>query len=121
MKKVEQRLLKLFNALDRGQQDTLIAFAEFLASRVESEVGLEPEALAINQIPRPENESVIEAIKRLSATYPMLKSSKILSDSSELVSQHMLRGRNAREVIDDLEQVFRRHYEEYVSKADDDS
>ena len=118
MKKIEKRLLTLFNVLDSGQQEMLITFAEFLASRVESEVQAEP---AINPIPRPEHETVIEAIKRLSATYPMLKDSKILNEASELVSQHMLRGRSASDVIDNLEQVFRQHYDAYVSKTDDES
>lgn len=51
------------------------------------------------------------AIKRLTQTYPMLDRRKLLADTSKYVAQHALEGRSAVEVIDELEVVFSRHYE----------
>ena len=64
-------------------------------------------------IPRPESETVVGAIKRLSATFPMLDRAKLLNETSVLVTQHVMRGRDATEVIEELEVLFRRHYEEH--------
>ena len=64
--------------------------------------------------PRPADESVIAAIKRLSQSYPMLDKAVLLNKTSLLMSEYMLRGRNKNEVIDELEAVFMRHYEEFI-------
>ena len=109
MKRDEKDLLRLFRALPPGQQDTLFTFAEFLAARVDEtprEIG-EPEP-----IPRPAEEKVVHAIKRLRATYPMLDHSKMLHEISEYMTQHMIMGKSAGEVIDEMEVTFRRHYEQ---------
>ena len=54
---------------------------------------------------------MIGAIKRLNASYPMLESRRLLDETSLLMSQHVLQGRDVNQVIDELEQLFRRHYE----------
>jgi hypothetical protein len=54
---------------------------------------------------------VVVAIKRLRATYPMLEPSKLLTETYELMTQHVMQGRDRVEVIDELEVIFRRHYE----------
>ena len=108
MKRDEKALLRLFRALPPEQQDTLFAFAEFLATRAVDaprEIG-DPEP-----IPRPAEEKVVHAIKRLRATYPMLDHSKMLHEISEYMTQHLVMGKSAVEVIDALETVFRQHYE----------
>ncbi|MDP1682421.1 MAG: hypothetical protein Q8L39_11700 [Burkholderiales bacterium] len=108
MKRDEKDLLNLFRALPPEQQDTLIAFADFLAARsVETprEWG-EPEP-----IPRPAEEKVVHAIKRLRATYSMLDHSKMLYEVSECMTQHVVQGKAAIEVIDQLEGMFRSRYE----------
>lgn len=108
MKRDEKDLLRLFRALPPEQQETLFAFAEFLAARaVETprEIG-DPEP-----IPRPAEEKVVPAIKRLRATYPMLDHSKMLHEISEYMTQHLVMGKPAADVIDALETVFRQHYE----------
>lgn len=103
------RLREIFEDLPEDAQATLLDFAEFLAGRhpPSREAMGEPE-----DIPRPARESVVKAIKRLSATYPMLDRSRMLNETSALMSQHIMQGRSAGEVIDDLEALFRREYEE---------
>jgi hypothetical protein len=108
----EKRLRRLFQSLPQVERDTLLAFAEFLASRVETEV-VAQEPLAIS---RPPTESVVAAIKRLSATYPMLDKATMLNDTSALMSQHVLTGRPAAEVIDELEALFAKHYAHFSAQ-----
>ena len=106
----ERRLLRLFASLDAQAQETLTAFAEFLASRETVQGRRElPEP---QLIPRPARESVVAAIKRLSASYPMLDKARMLNETSNLMTQHVMRGRDACDVIDELEEVFQRHYRE---------
>ena len=106
-----QRLQKIFTQLPSTEQETLLAFAEFLYGRAETA----SEALLFEPqlIPRPSNESVVAAIKRLAKSYPMLEKKKMLDETSALMSQHILQGRDSVEVIDELEVVFSRHYEKF--------
>lgn len=107
----EKRLVELFNRLPEGEQKSLLHFAEFLMERaapVEPEVPQEP-----LDIPRPDEENVVAAMKRLRETYPMLDHSKMLHDASGLMAEHMMQGRPAPEVIDELEVLFVRHYEKH--------
>ncbi len=108
MKRDEKDLLNLFRALPPEQQETLFSFAEFLSMRSGDTPceWAEPEP-----IPRPAEEKVVHAIKRLRATYPMLDHSKMLYEISECMSQHMVQGKPAVEVIDELEEMFRGRYE----------
>jgi len=64
-------------------------------------------------IPRPENESVIAAIKRLSQTYPMLDKSRLLNETSAIVTG-IVQNRNVAELIDELEHIFARHYQIFL-------
>ena len=66
-------------------------------------------------IARPEQESVIKAIKRLNATYPMLERNKLLHETSNQMTRHVIHGVPALQVIDELEVMFLRHYELLVS------
>jgi hypothetical protein len=104
----EQRLRKLFKQLSEEEQKTLLDFAEFLVTRSVPEETELPEP---RPIPRPDEESVIKAVKRLSETYFMLDKDHILHETSALVSQHIMQGRDATDVIDELESVFSSHYE----------
>ena len=111
----ERNLLKVYRALDETDRRALAAFAEFLAARSAPQKQPLPPPEAIE---RPERETVIAALKRLSATYPMLDRAKLLNETSVLVSQHVIHGRDATQVIDDLEAVFRRHYERASAPGD---
>ena len=110
----QRKLLKLYKALSKQDRESLFAFAEFLAHRNgedEPEVHAEP-----NLLPRPEQESVVAAIKRLSASYPMLDRSELFTDASSLMTSHIMHGRSASDVIDEMEELFAKHYKKnYVN------
>jgi hypothetical protein len=110
--KSRKRLLKILDTLPEAQETALLEYAEFLVQRY----GGPAEITAPLEIPRPVKESVVKAIQRLSATYPMLDRSKVLNETSVLMTQHVIHGRAAIEVIDELEILFRRHYEKLAEK-----
>jgi hypothetical protein len=116
MTRDEKTLLEAFRSLNDDGRETLLAFAEFLRTR---SVRRGAEIPPPERIPRPEQETVIAAIKRLSRGYPMLNKSKLLNESSMLVAQHVIQGRCTREVIDELERIFERHYQRAVSGSED--
>jgi len=109
--KTEKRLREIVGELPEAQAVALLEYAEFLAARYSG-----PKAITTPlDIPRPEKESVVKAIKRLGVTYPMVDRSKMLNETSVLMTQHVISGRGAAEVIDDLEVLFRRHYEKVAN------
>ena len=112
---VEKRLLEIFRALPDESRGNLLAFAEFLAARDGTPMMTASEALP-RDIPRPAEESVVKALQRLRDTYPMLNPDKLLHESAGHMQRHLLQGRPAAEVIDDLEAMFARHYEEQRNK-----
>ena len=101
--KIEKRLMHA--------QEQLIAFAEFLVDRTGPATVEEP--AAPKPIPRPAQESVIAAVRRLSETYHMLDKGAMLHETSTLVSAHVLQGRPAQQVIDELENLFETRYHDY--------
>jgi len=118
--KQERKLIKLFKSFDANTKETLIAFAEFLQNRAtpiddskkeKSQVAAQP-----LDIPRPEVESVIQAIKRLTATYPMVNKEDILHPISGLMTSHIMQGKKAAEVIDKLENLFEDEYKKTNNK-----
>ena len=97
----------MFNALDEGRRQSLFDYAEFLLSKggpVKHEIG-EPV-----DIPRVENETVVGAIKRLKQTYPMIDSMEVFAHASNLMTDHMVKGRDAEEVIGEIEALFEETY-----------
>ena len=120
-----ERLREIFGTLDASGRSTLLAFAEFLRTRAGSvtpppavarsaaQGRAEPTALV--PIPRPEKETVVAAIKRLRRTYPMFKRNAMLNEVYTLMNQHVLEGRPAQEVIDELERVFEQCYRDWVA------
>ena len=108
-----KKLLRLFDDIGVNEQNTLLAFAEFLHSRVceARKVPNTPQA-----IPRPPTESVVGAIKRLTATYPMLDQARLLNETSALMTSHLMEGRLAKDVVDDLEGLFARHFEQWCNE-----
>ncbi len=105
----KRQLFQLFSALCAADRETLLLFAEFLKARRGQEVI--PNSPPPRPRPRPPEESVIAAIKRLSESYPMLDRATMLNNTSTLMAQHVLQGRPAPEIIDELEQVFLANYE----------
>ncbi len=115
MKPTAKRLREIFDRLPAAQQQALLEYAEFLAARHATDAQVH----APLDIPRPADESVVLAIKRLRATYPMLDPAQLLNETYELMTQHTVKGRDRVEVIDELELVFRRHYERLRAPSGD--
>ncbi|MBE0510451.1 MAG: Crp/Fnr family transcriptional regulator [Chromatiales bacterium] len=91
----------------------LLDYVSYLAERAG------PEALSLQPpkpMPRPAEESVVAAMKRLRESYHMLDHSKMLHECSGLMAQHLMQGRAASEVIDDLEALFERDYQKYAER-----
>jgi hypothetical protein len=114
----QQRLLKLFRELPEAGRESLLSFAEFLVHREAGRTPAPADVLEPADIPRPQSESVVAAIRRLSSTFPMLDKDALLHEAADLMSAHVVQGRPAVEVIDELEVVFRRHYERVKSAGD---
>jgi hypothetical protein len=108
----KSRLSQLLAQLPEAQQNQLLEFAEFLAERHPPQNPVSTEPI---EIERPENETVVSAMKRLRESYPMLDPEKLLHETSTLMSAHLMQGKPADEIIDELERVFRRHYEAFRS------
>lgn len=109
-----QHLREIFAQLPPAEQQTLLAFAEFLHSRLPL-----PAPVQAHILPRPVDESVVAAIKRLSKSYPMLDKAKMLDKTSLLMTEHVLSSRDKVEVIDELEKLFLEHYKEFMEMKKD--
>lgn len=105
----ERQLLKLFRALRTEDRAAVLAFSRFLAAEAAAVPAAAPEEP--RHEPRPEEETVVAAIKRLRRVYPMLDPGKMLHETSSLMAAHVLQGRNAEAVIDELERLFVASYE----------
>lgn len=104
----EKRLIKHYRALSDRARASLLDYADFLAARDNGQVSIPDTPL---DIPRPAEESVVKAIKRLMATYPMLERDKLLNETSALMTRHVVHKHPAVEVIDALEHFFQRQYD----------
>jgi len=115
------KLSALYRGLCSEDQQTLMAFAEFLKQRSSLEEESRPRQLQLpGNMERPQKESVVAAIRRLSSCYPMLDKETLLHETSDLMSSHVLKGRAAIEVIDDLEELFSSRYDEYRNELEQD-
>ena len=133
MTEQEQTLLNYFTDLSSEDQHGLLRYAEFLATGKTSTSTESPSSstAAVEEanddiqkpinIERPEQEKVVDALKRLSASYPMLEKQKLLSKASELVAQHVMFGKPAIVVINEIEAVFSEAYAKYVESKQHDS
>ena len=101
MSPAEKKLLSVYKKLAASEQENLQAYAEFLLTRHRETPQSIPEP---QHVPRGENESVVAAIKRLSASYSMLD------------KPHGMQGRAVDEVIDELEALFARFYQELLDE-----
>jgi hypothetical protein len=110
--RLAERLAAILDELPEDKRDELLQYAEFLHARF----GVPAGSADPLDIPRPSEESVVRAIQRLRATYPMLDPAKLLNETSVLMSQHVMQGRDVVTVIDELEILFRTHYERTVGR-----
>jgi len=115
MKKRSRELDSLMSHLDGEHRQAVVDYATFLVQQYKIqtpvEAGLKPEVIV-----RPEQETVIAAIKRLKKTNYMLDSGTLLDESSSLMGQHILRGRQASAVINELQSIFQVKYEKYLEQ-----
>ena len=111
MSKSTDKLTQIFDLLPEHDQKTLLDFAEFLQSRAPQPKTKITEPLDIS---RPDEESVIAAIKRLNQTHPMVERSSVFRETSDLMMQHMMHGKSATDVIDELQNVFHKKFKMLV-------
>lgn len=130
MKDQEQRLLAYLRQLSQQDAHTLLRFAAYLAGDQAADVTAnapvvqqierdKPSPAEIPQpqfIERPENERVVDALKRLSSVYPMLDKKKLLDKASTLVAQHVMFAKPSKETIDEIETLFAEAYDKFVSE-----
>ena len=116
MKPKEKKLLKHFAKLTEKQQQSLLHFAEFLVQKADDSTDDQPEEIPKPILQeRPDEETVVGAIKRLTASYPMLEKDKLFNETSVLMTKHVMQGHEAHLVIDELEVLFQRHYDELIN------
>lgn len=116
-KATEKALIESYQAMSEEGRVALLDYAEYLVDRYPApvnDVPTEPQ-----DIPRPSEESVVASIRRLRSTYPMLDTEKLLHETSSFMMQHMVQGRPANEVIDDLEVYFSTEYQVYIEQSAD--
>jgi hypothetical protein len=109
-----EKLLEIYKKLPDSEQAKVLSFAEFTAANCElRDIKVEQPVF----VEGPADESVVAGIKRLSGVYHMIDRSKILHETSALMAEHMLQGRAAAEVIDDVERLFERTYQKQFGVA----
>ena len=130
MTEYEKRILAALERLSEDQQRQLVDYAEFLVGRT----GGDPLAEAGEPAQPPEpaqpeapkavepaaDEGPVKAIKRLRATYPMLDATKLLDETTSIMSKRYIQDKPEGEVIDELEAVFERHYRHYLDQFEGD-
>ena len=98
---VEAELVEFVRAMGPDDRRTLLEFARFLASRANRAA---PAARV--DLPWPRTETVVQAVKRLNASYPTLERKRLVARVGVLLSSHMVDGRDAATVIDELEELY---------------
>ena len=105
------RLAGLCEKLDDDARRELVEYAELLASRA----GKAP--VLASATTRPAEETVLQAVRRLTRSYPGLRKGSLMQPMGELVSQHILGARAAEEVIEELESLYARAHANRVRRA----
>lgn len=118
----ERELLDQYRQLPDSAQQSLLDFCAYLLERQAAAPAPEPASdnSPPPSIPEPEfepgpaGETVIAAIRRLSRVYPMVDKATMLTETSELMTAHVMRGESAESVIEQLEKLFAQRYLELV-------
>ena len=116
--KSSQDLIDLYEAMDDNRKKSLSDFADFLYAQAEP---ITKEIQPPDDVPRPEQETVVGAIKRLKMTYHMIESMSVFSEASSLMTDHMVKGRDVVEVIDEMEVLFEVAYKKLVQESNNNS
>ncbi|RTZ64682.1 MAG: hypothetical protein DSZ29_05290 [Aquificaceae bacterium] len=115
LSKDERKLCKYYKNLNHAERNTLLLFAEFLSSK-ESSVETEEILMVLQKplpIPATEGESVVKGIKRLKSSYFMIEDQDLLHEVSALMTEHVMQGVSAKEVMLKIERVFEKFYDKY--------
>lgn len=116
--KNSQALIDLYESMDEERKLSLSDFADFLYAKADPVVKEIPPP---EDIPRPEVETVVGAVKRLKGKYHMVESMSVFSEASALMTDHMVKGRDVIEVIDEMEILFEGAYKELLQDIEQDS
>ena len=115
---VKKQIIELLNEMDEQASLSLLDYAEFLLTKSSRRIVVgdqeKEQKLTPLESSRTENESVMSAIKRLRASFFMINTDSMLNETSSLMTQHILQGRDAAEVIDELEVLFDKQYQDYL-------
>lgn len=111
----KKQLSVYVDKMSAAGQHALLDYAKFLASEHPAQQDKPQEPLTIA---RPQDETVVAAIRRLTQTYPMLDRQLLLHETSGYMMQHVMQGRDAVTVIDDLELCFRRQYQNHIQQQE---
>jgi hypothetical protein len=109
----DKSILNRIRQLSAAERKSVEDYIDFLLSRQLTEIS-KVSTLPLD-IPRPDSESVVRAMQRLTKNYPMLDTKHLFSEASSLMSQNVLQGRPAAQVINDLEALFLSYYQQYSS------
>jgi hypothetical protein len=116
--KTSQALIDLYESMDEERKLSLCDFADFLYAKAGPVVKEVPPP---EHLPRPEVETVVGAVKRLKGKYFMVESMSVFSEASALMTDHMVKGRDVVEVIDEMEILFESAYKELLEDIGQDS
>ncbi len=114
--KSSQALVELYESMDDERKRSLCDFADYLYAKADP---ISKEVPAPSEILRPESETVVGAVKRLKATYHMVESMSVFSAASALMMDHMVKGRDVVEVIDEMEILFEDSYNKLIQDDDE--
>lgn len=112
--KSSDALVELYEAMDDERKRSLCDFADFLYARAEP---ISKEIPAPEDVPRPSQETVVGAVKRLKTRYHMVESMAVFSAASALMTDHMVKGRDVVEVIDEMELLFEEAYRKLLQAS----
>lgn len=113
--KSSKELIDLYEAMDDERKLSLCDFADFLYAKAGPVV---KEIPAPEEVPRPEQETVVGAVKRLKIKYHMVESMTVFSAASSLMTDHMVKGRDVVEVIDEMEVLFEEAYKNLLQDVE---
>ena len=115
LSKEERQLCKYYKNINKANRQTLLLFAEFLSSKEAVDEVIEKPAVLQEPLLTAaiEGESVVKGIKRLKASYFMIDDPDLLHEISALMTEHVMQGVSAQEIMPKIEMVFKKFYENY--------
>ncbi len=112
--KSSKALIDLYESMDDERKRSLCDFADFLYAKAEP---VSKEIPAPEEVPRPQQETVVGAVKRLKIKYHMVESMSVFSAASSLMTDHMVKGRDVVEVINEMEVLFEEAYDQLLQDS----